>query len=173
MFLKIEDQQAVDQAVKKFLLAGIIEISPTQSRDYLSNFFTIQEATKRRPILDCKMINNYIQCSHFKMEGVPALREIIEKNDYICKIDLKDAYVVVPLHQKSRKIFDLSSSGHSLSIQDFGLRDECQPQSIQQDYALCDRAVGERRNTYDLLFGRHTVGGLIVPVFQHFLLLTL
>ncbi|KAG1449071.1 hypothetical protein G6F56_008758 [Rhizopus delemar] len=41
--------------------------------------------------------------NHFKMEGVPALREVIEQNDYICKIDLKDAYVVVPLHQKSRK----------------------------------------------------------------------
>ncbi|KAG0974168.1 hypothetical protein G6F29_012385 [Rhizopus arrhizus] len=67
MNLKLEDQIAVDQAVEKFMTAGIIEISPNQSRDYLSNFFTIQEATKRRPILDCKMINNYIQCHHFKM----------------------------------------------------------------------------------------------------------
>ena len=103
MNLKLEDQIAVDQAVEKFMTAGKIEISPSQSRDYLSNFFTIQEATKRRPILDCKMINNYIQCHHFKMEGVPALREVIERNDFICKIDLKDAYVVVPLHQDSRK----------------------------------------------------------------------
>ena len=38
------EQSAVDKAVEKFLQAGIIEISPTQSKDYLSNFFTIQEA---------------------------------------------------------------------------------------------------------------------------------
>ncbi|KAG0847967.1 hypothetical protein G6F17_012059 [Rhizopus arrhizus] len=50
---------------------------------------------------------------------------------------------------------------HSLSIQDFSLRDECQPQSIQQDYALCDRAVEERRNTYDLLFGQHMLTGIV------------
>lgn len=96
------EQQAVNEAVEKFLLSDIIEISPTQNQDYLSNFFTIQEPNKRRPILDCQKLNNYIQCQHFKMEGVPALREIMEKNDYICKIDLKDAYVVVPIHPHSR-----------------------------------------------------------------------
>ncbi|KAI8076292.1 hypothetical protein BDF21DRAFT_495014 [Thamnidium elegans] len=37
------------------------------------------------------------------MEGVPALRSILEQYDYICKIDLKDAYVVVPLHPLSKQ----------------------------------------------------------------------
>lgn len=36
------------------------------------------------------------------MEGIPALRSVLEKDDLICKIDLKDAYVVVPLHHQSR-----------------------------------------------------------------------
>lgn len=36
------------------------------------------------------------------MEGVPALREIIEKDDFIVKLDLKDAYTVVPTHKDSR-----------------------------------------------------------------------
>jgi hypothetical protein len=59
---------------------------------------TIQEPNKRRPILDCQRLNQYIQCEHFKMEGVPALRELLEKDDYMCKLDLKDAYTVVPIH---------------------------------------------------------------------------
>ncbi|KAG1440011.1 hypothetical protein G6F46_013855 [Rhizopus delemar] len=54
------EQQAVKEAVQKFLQADIIEVSPSQSTDCLSNFFTIQESTKRRPILDCQKINNYI-----------------------------------------------------------------------------------------------------------------
>lgn len=77
----------------------------------LSNFFTIQEPNKRRPILDCQKLNTYIQCHHFKMEGIPALREIMEKNDFICKLDLKDAYVVVGLHPQSRKYLTFMNQG--------------------------------------------------------------
>ncbi|KAG0755272.1 hypothetical protein G6F24_011942 [Rhizopus arrhizus] len=97
------DHEAVSLAVEKFLKAGIIEISPTQNEDYLSNFFTIQEPTKRRPILDCSQLNQFLQYQHFKMEGVPALRQIIEKDDLMCKLDLKDAYVVVPIHPTSQQ----------------------------------------------------------------------
>lgn len=45
------------------------------------------------------------------MEGIPALREIMEKNDYICKLDLKDAYVVVGLHPQSRKYLTFMNQG--------------------------------------------------------------
>jgi hypothetical protein len=51
------DQQAVNEAISMFLSAGIVEIIPTQSEKYLSKFFTIQESTKRRPILDCQRLN--------------------------------------------------------------------------------------------------------------------
>lgn len=106
-----QDQTATNEAVKKFLSAGIIEEMPTQSSKFLSKFFTIQEPNKRRPILDCQKINQFIQCEHFKMEGVPALRELIEKNDYMCKIDLKDAYTVVPIHPDSRKFLTFKNEG--------------------------------------------------------------
>ena len=109
--LNCTEQLAVNEAVDKFMQAGIIEKSPTQNTDYLSNFFTIQEVTKRRPILDCQQISNYIQCHHFKMEGVPALREIIEQNDFICKLNLKDAYVVKPIHPSSKKNLTFQNQG--------------------------------------------------------------
>ncbi|KAG0753936.1 hypothetical protein G6F24_012711 [Rhizopus arrhizus] len=109
--LNQSDQQAVNEAVNKFLTAGIIEYMPNQSENYLSKFFTIQESTKRRPILDCQRLNQHIQCEHFKMEGVPALREIIEKDDFLCKIDLKDAYTVVPIHQDSRRFLTFKNEG--------------------------------------------------------------
>jgi hypothetical protein len=89
----------------------MIERSPTQDRRFFSKFFTLQEQTKRRPILDCQKLNSFIQVEHFKMEGVPALRELIEKDDYICKIDLKDAYVVVPIHDDSKGFLSFENEG--------------------------------------------------------------
>ncbi|KAG0778759.1 hypothetical protein G6F22_011043 [Rhizopus arrhizus] len=45
------------------------------------------------------------------MEGVPALRDILEKDDFLCKIDLKDAYVVVPIHPESQKYLTFENGG--------------------------------------------------------------
>ena len=79
----------------------MIEVSPSQNRDYLSKFFTIQGKMKRRLVLNFQKINQFIQVEHSKMEGVPALREIIRPDDFVCKIDLKDAYAVVPMPPNS------------------------------------------------------------------------
>ncbi|KAG1384542.1 hypothetical protein G6F61_000341 [Rhizopus arrhizus] len=91
MKMSTTDKLAVNEAISKFLEAGIVERPPTQGKGFLSNFFTIQEAKKRGPILNCQKLNQFLQYEHFKMEEVPALREILEKNDYMYKIDLKDA----------------------------------------------------------------------------------
>ncbi|KAG1005310.1 hypothetical protein G6F57_008522 [Rhizopus arrhizus] len=69
------------------------------------------ETIKRRPILDCQKLNSFIQVEHFKMEGVPVLRELMEKDDYICKIDLKDTYVVVPIHVDSQDFLSFENEG--------------------------------------------------------------
>lgn len=107
-----EDQEEVNFAVKKFLKAGIIEhCHDPRARDHLSPFFTLKEATKNRPILDCRRINQCIQVNHFKMEGVPALRDLIESNDYMVKIDLKDAYTVIPIHRDSRRFLVFENEG--------------------------------------------------------------
>ncbi|KAG1037478.1 hypothetical protein G6F43_012859 [Rhizopus delemar] len=107
-----KEQLAVDSAVKKFLNTEVIEIAPDQTdTHFLSQFFTVNEPNKIRPILDCRRINNFVQCEHFKMEGVPTLREMIQKGDFLTKIDLKDAYVVVPIHQKSRRFLSFLHRG--------------------------------------------------------------
>ena len=109
--LSIDDQQAVDRAVDSFLNSQVIERSPTQDNRFLSQFFTIKKPNKIRPILDCRKINQFVQCNHFKMEGVPVLREIVEPNNFLTKIDLKDAYIVVPIHPDSRKFLSFSHKG--------------------------------------------------------------
>ncbi|KAG1582818.1 hypothetical protein G6F47_006478 [Rhizopus delemar] len=109
--LSAEDQLHVNIAIQKFLTGEMIEVSPSQNKNFLSNFFTLQEQTKRRPILDRQKLNRFLQVEHFQMEGVPTLREIIEENDYICKIDLKDAYVVIPIHPDSQDYLSFENQG--------------------------------------------------------------
>ena len=45
------------------------------------------------------------------MEGIPELRELIEKGDFMCKVDLKDVYTVVPIHPESQQYLTFKNEG--------------------------------------------------------------
>ena len=139
----------MNQAVKQFLAAQVIEVSPTQDRRYLSTLFTIQEKTKVRPILDCRRINTFIQTQHFKMEGVPALRELVEENDLMVKIDLKDAYTVCPIHPGWRKYFSFEHRGIVYSYKTLPFGASMSPRAYSK---LLRFAVEPLRKIYGIRF---------------------
>lgn len=47
------------------------------------------------------------------MEGVPILRDLTEAKDWTCKIDLKDAYTMVPIHSESCQYLSFLHHGTS------------------------------------------------------------
>ena len=55
------------------------------------------------PVINLKMLNQFITFLHFKMEGLFRLNHIIQGEDWMCKLNLKDEYFSVPLDQNSRK----------------------------------------------------------------------
>ena len=54
-------------------------------------------------MINLKDWSTFISYKHFKMEGLHLLKEILEQSEYLCKLDLKDAYFRVPLNKESRK----------------------------------------------------------------------
>ena len=46
------------------------------------------------------------------MEGLFFLKNILQKNDYMCNIDLKDAYFAFPLHSSSQKYIRFKWKGN-------------------------------------------------------------
>ena len=76
-------------------------VQPSKDRFLSTLFLVTKKDTGYRPVINLKKLNRYIPYKHFKMEGLFLLKEIIQKNDYMCKIDLKDAYFAVPLHSSS------------------------------------------------------------------------
>jgi hypothetical protein len=56
-----------------------------------------------RPIVNLKALNKFVRPVYFKMEGIHLLQELIRPGDFFTKIDLKDAYLSLPLRKKDRK----------------------------------------------------------------------
>ena len=58
---------------------------------------------KFRLIIDLSLLNRYIEKQAFKMETVKSVRQAMRLNDWAVSIDLRDAYLHVPIHHQSRK----------------------------------------------------------------------
>ena len=70
--------------------------------------FTHQSRTRVfKHLIPCtenlKPLNRNIPYEHFKMEGIHMLKDLLKKGDYLVKIDLKDAYLTVPIWHKHQK----------------------------------------------------------------------
>ena len=56
-----------------------------------------------RPVIDLSYLNKFILNEHFQMENLSCLKTLLLKGDFMTSIDLKDAYLSVPIHQSSQK----------------------------------------------------------------------
>jgi len=51
-------------------------------------------------IIDLRGLNQYLTPPHFKMEGLYMVPNVIQQDHFMAKIDLKDAYLTVPVAAK-------------------------------------------------------------------------
>ena len=90
---------------KNFSRSGITEnaekggIKPAHSsqKQFLSPIFLVpKKDSGQRPVLTLKKLNQNIPYAHFKIEGFFLLKELLQENNYMCKINLKYAYFSAP-----------------------------------------------------------------------------
>ena len=73
---------------------------------YISAYFAVPKPRKVdqwRPILNLKFFNNFVKKYKFKMETLSSVREWIKPNSYCTSLDLKDAFLHIPIHNESKK----------------------------------------------------------------------
>ena len=111
--LNQKQQKLVDLEVKAMLEKGSISKVCHSKGEFLSSLFLIsKKGNANRPVINLKDLNRFIHYKHFKMEDLHCLKNVLQKGDYICKIDLKDAYFSVPLHKYSRKLIRFLREGN-------------------------------------------------------------
>ena len=54
-------------------------------------------------MINLKPLNTFLANQHFKMEGICRVKELLRKGDWMCSVDLKDAYLSVAIAKHHRK----------------------------------------------------------------------
>ena len=66
-------------------------------------FLVPKKDGKVRPVINLKKLNQIVHIHHFKMEGIQTARELVQPNDWMTKIDLKDAYFTIPVDEPHQR----------------------------------------------------------------------
>ena len=98
------------------LLKGAIQpVSPFKNQ-YLSNLFLVSKRDGNRPIINLKHLNNSIPYQRFKMEGLNFLQNMLQKKNYICKLNQKRRLFLVFSKKRNKEICTVSLGSDTLRV---------------------------------------------------------
>ena len=90
-----EGKELAKLDLKEMLIKGAIRKVQSSKREFVSNLILVKKKDgDQRVVINLKQLNGYIPYCHFKMEGVQNLKHMLQKGDYMCKLDLRQFVVV-------------------------------------------------------------------------------
>ena len=95
----------VAEAADLLLKEAVVTVNPV-SGQYVSSYFAVTKPRspgKFRPILNLKKFNHSVKKYKFRMEGLKQVRDWIQRDAWFCGMDLKDAYLHIPVCDAFRK----------------------------------------------------------------------
>ena len=118
---------------EELLGKGAIGEAEHCANEYVSPYFAIPKLRspgKYRPILNLKIFNANIKKFKFKMETLSHIRDWIKPGSYCISIDLKDAFLHVPICSRFHKYlrFEWQGTLYQWKVLVFGLR--CSPRVL-------------------------------------------
>ena len=121
-----EKAEVLRAEVRALIDKAAIEVVPQgqEASGYYSTYFLV---TKKdggfRPILNLKYLNLSLQVPSFKMETLRSVIASVEKDDWMTSIDLKDAYLHVPMHPEFKQFLRFSFDGvcYQFRVLPFGI----------------------------------------------------
>ena len=83
---------------------GEVWLAPLHSPGFYSHLFVVWKTSGSwRPVIDLSHLTRFLVSSHFKMGTIQYVLLSVRPGDWMVSIDLKEAYLQVPVHLDSRK----------------------------------------------------------------------
>ena len=82
-----------------------MELAPLPSPGFYSHLFVVWKTSGSwRPVIDLSHLNRFVDVCHFQMETIQSVLLSVCQGDWMASIDLKEAYLQVPIHPSSRHL---------------------------------------------------------------------
>jgi hypothetical protein len=121
-----KEEEDYNKIVEDLIAAGTLVQTPEEEIEfYPQNHLVPKPGGKSRLVTDMRMINQFVNCKHFKMEGILTVRQSLRKGHYAITFDLKEAYNHVPVHKSFQKYLGFAHQGKTYTWRGmpFGLSD--------------------------------------------------
>ena len=80
------------QSNRKPLAKGAVKAVQPQDDQFTSTLFLVEKDNGEfRPVINLRALNRFLGKESFKMEGLQVVRSLLQKGDFMMKLDLKDA----------------------------------------------------------------------------------
>ena len=100
----VQEKEILMEEIQKLILKDAVEIVQPSQDQFLSQMFVVPKKDGgNRPVINLRNLNHFIAYHHFKMEGLYMVKDLLKRQDWVCKIDLKDAYLTLSLAVSRRK----------------------------------------------------------------------
>ena len=104
---------ALEEVTLGLIAKGAVELAPLPSLGFYSRLFAVWKTSESwRPVIDLSHLNCFVDVSHFQMETIQSVLLSVRQGDWMASIDLKKAYLQVPVHPESRPFLRFVSKGH-------------------------------------------------------------
>ena len=105
--------RALEEEIRALQRKGVVEPAPP-SPGYYSRMFVVTKASGGwRLIIDLSTLNLSVVVSKFQMETAQLVLRLVRRNDWMVTIDLKDAYLQIPIHPQSRTFLRFTAGGRA------------------------------------------------------------
>lgn len=93
-----EEKLEMSLAIQNLLNLGAVAPCSSLPDQFISKIFLASKSNgSKRFILNLKPLNKFITTEHFKMEDHRTASKIIPRDGYLATIDLKEAYLLIPI----------------------------------------------------------------------------
>ena len=97
------DMAAVDKEIVDLLKKGAIEVCSHTPGEFISNILTVpKKSAGNWPVVDMRALNEFLKYIAFRVEDISLLKSVLKQEDFITKLDLKEAHLTVPVNKRLR-----------------------------------------------------------------------